>query len=221
MIRAPCTAPPFILECHYRICCASPVFVRVTWGFQKVLFMPIYMCMLEARVRSCHAVRLWAPQVSQAVPSEDLTLGAPLVWFSQHDGPLPGRCCPPACLTTVEGLRLVWTLIKGNLTKMEWGGLKRGLSLRPTGHQGLSITDPAEESSTGKSQLQAPQEKVHIASPTRNCRPQNLSQRQALITQDSHFSPVHFRSKQPFQLPPFSINNVPLICLLDLRMVLP
>lgn len=120
------------------------------------------------------------------------------------------RCRGPV-LTAVEGPRLVWTLIKGNLTKMEWGGPNGGPLLCPTEHQGLSVTDPAEESLTGKTQFRAPPEKVHIATPTRKYQPQRCKPG----TSPHHPGLLLLSSGLPFQtgLPASSFLHICSSCL--------
>lgn len=125
------------------------------------------------------------------------------MWFSQHDGPLP-----PACLPTAEDPRLVWTLFKGNLTKMEWGGLGGGLSLHP-----VSICQSQTQKNPPQERLNRdPHWKLSAPAPQATDKPSSPR---------TPASPVDFRSRQPFQFPPCSIDNVALICPLDLPVVSP
>lgn len=146
-IRARCTAPPFLLECHYQICCASPVaLLRGDFGR---FYLCLFICICWRR-RSGPLKIAGTPGVSGGAFGGSDSRGPSCVVFPARrascwkmlPSSVPGHCRGPP-----TGMDI-------NQEKPHQNGVGRpegGLSLRPTGHQGLSITDPAEESSAGKS----------------------------------------------------------------------
>lgn len=81
-----------------------------------------------------------------------------------------------------------------------------------------SITDPDKKMSTRKNlQLQG---EAYISSQTEINYPSNLAKEKLSPPQTLVFPQWTFSQHNPFQFPPFSLqNNVPLPCLLDLHMV--
>lgn len=98
---------------------------------------------------------------------------------------------------------IVWK-IKGNLIKMEPGGQKGELSHSTTPCQ-LQKAHP-----TGKG----------IAFSTRNWLPQQLSQREIIITFNSHFSPMDLHSKK-FKKNPSSSSLYKIMFLSFVKLAMP
>lgn len=205
-IRAPCTAPPLLPECHYQICCASPVpLLRGDFGR---FYLCLFICICWRR-RSGALKIAGTPGVSGSAFGGSDSRGPSCVVFPVRrasywkmlPSSVPGRCRGPP-----TGMDI-------NQEKPHQNGVGRP--------EGGSCSVPLDiKDSQSQTQRKNPQqERVKYRPHRKRCAlhlpPQTAPQ--------PKMSPHHHPGLPPasLQLPPFSINNVPLICLLDLPMVLP
>lgn len=103
----------------------------------------------------------------------------------------------------------LWKWMKGNLTKVELGSQK-GEPFYSTSFIGRTDNyGPQKKNCQQKRNTNSrpQQEKMHIASPTRNRPPQQLNQRETIIILNSCFFPMDFSSKQSFPTCSFSIER--------------